>query len=114
MRKGYGLLITRARESMGMEPEDLAERIGQSPATVRRLESEFTEPSVKQINALVTALPLSAEELLRNMGVSLNPPAATRLPREMVADLLELTPDGLVVVQRIAHALRQAQSGSDG
>lgn len=97
-----------------MEIPDLAQRIGRSASTIRRIENEETEPSVHQINALVSVLPLSAEELLRSMGVALNPPAASRLPRELVADLLALDPEGLATVARVARAVRQSQGGSGG
>lgn len=89
--RGYGLLITRAREAAGLDVADLAERIGKSVTTVRRLEAEETEPSVEQINALVAALPISAEEILRAMGVNLSLPLAAKLPRRLV-ELLAVQP----------------------
>lgn len=109
-------MITRAREAAGLEPDQLAERIGQSVTTVRRLENEVTEPSVRQINALVSALPLSAEELLRGMGISLNPPAASRLPQKLVKDLLVCMEDEEAsrIVQGVARSLRLALEGSNG
>ena len=57
--RGYGILIANAREAAGLDVPQLAERIGQSDTTVRRLEAEETEPSVAQINRLVAALPIS-------------------------------------------------------
>lgn len=67
----------------GMPPDDLATRLGKrSKSIVYRLENEDQEPDVATINALVAALPLSAEELLRAMGVSLNPPATEKPPEK--------------------------------
>lgn len=90
--RGYGLLIAKARDAAGLSVADLADKIGQSDTTVRRLESEAIEPSVAQVNALVTALPISAEELLRAMGVHLSLPIAARIPRRL-AELLADQPD---------------------
>lgn len=116
MRRGYGLMVTKAREAAGLDVDALAARIGRSPSTVRRIESEETEPSVEQINALVAALPLSAEELLRAMGVTLNTPAAAKLPRDVVNDLLIVmqNPEGAAIIRRIAHGLRLSLEGTDG
>ena len=86
-------MIARAREAAGFDVRQLADRIGQSDTTVRRLEAEETEPSVKQINALVAALPISAEALLKAMGVHLSLPLAATLPRELVESFPQLSPD---------------------
>ena len=89
--KGYGHLITRAREAQGKDIKRLARDIGQSVSTVRRLESEETEPDVEQINALVSSLPLSAEDLLVAMGLKLTLPLAARIPYQL-AELLAAMP----------------------
>jgi len=108
-RKGYGDLIARARDDAGLDVNQLAERIARKPSTVRRLESEETEPSVEQINALVAALPISAEELLRLMGVSLTLPAAARLPKALVDELAGLTPEQQHLVLSLVRQLPKAQ-----
>src|SRR5690349_8915282 len=87
-RRGYGDLIAKARGAM--TPEALGERIGQSGTTVRRIEKEETEPSVDQINALVSALPISAEQLLAGMGVRLSLPLAARVPRQLLEQAVDL------------------------
>lgn len=106
--RGYGLMIARAREAAGFDVPQLAERIGQSDTTVRRLEAEETEPSVKQINALVAALPISAEALLKAMGVNLSLPLAAKLPRRLVELLAESPPENhqalIVLIEGIAKA----------
>lgn len=106
----YGLLLTRAREAAGLEVADLAAKIGQSEATVRRLEGGRTEPSVRQINKLVAALPLSADQLLLAMGVNLSSPAAGTLPPALIeaASLLdESHMEMLIVTARALVALQQ-------
>ena len=85
--------------------EDLAERIGQSVGTVRALEEELHRLKwVDQVNALVAALPLSAEELLIAMGVNLSAPAAGRLPRQLLEDLAALPPDQVAAIALLARS----------
>jgi transcriptional regulator with XRE-family HTH domain len=88
-----------------MDVNQLADRIARKPSTVRRLEAEETEPSVEQINALVAALPISAEELLRLMGVSLTLPAAARLPKALVDELVALSPAQQQVILALVREL---------
>ncbi len=95
--KGYGRLIAEARRARGKEPKELAKAIGQSASTYRRLESEETEPSVEQINALVSNLPLSAEELLTAMGLRLSLPVISKVPYQLA--------------ERIARMSREQQEG---
>lgn len=102
---GFGSLIERARLAAGMSPDELAQRLGRGKSVVYRLESEEQEPSVAQINALVAALPISAEELLRAMGVALNVPAASKLPKTLVDVLTQLEPE----YQRTVEATAQGQ-----
>lgn len=101
MAKGYGAMIRAARESAAMSVEELAERLDRSVSTVRRMESEGVEPSVAQVNILVATLPLSAEQLLRAMGVQFTPSAVSRLPQELVRALLEATPEQLAAVSML-------------
>src|SRR5690348_8923126 len=79
MRRGFGDLIANRRNSVGMTPEQLAARLGRrSKSIVYRLESEEQEPDAETINMLTASLPLSAEELLKAMGVNLSLPLASR------------------------------------
>lgn len=112
MKRGYGDLIAKARDSRGLTVEQLAERLGRSVSTIRRLENERTEPSVEQINALVAALPISTEELLRAMGVHLSPPAAARLPRDLIEALLEMSPEQHRALLDFVRPLPPATNGS--
>ena len=69
-------------------------------------------PSVEQVNDLVLALRLSAEELLRRMGFKLTPPAAAKLPRELVLGLLEMDAEEIrgvtLLVARAGSAPRRS------
>ncbi len=88
----YGRLIQEAREAAALTPDQLGERMGRTKGIVYRLEAEEQQPTVEQINVLVSTLRLSAEELLRAMGVNLTPPAAAKLPRPLIELLLLMTP----------------------
>ena len=103
---GYGRLIEERRIAAGMHSRDeLAARIGQSAGTVRSLEEELHQLRwVEQVNALVSALPLSAEELLMAMGVNLSVPAAGRIPRQLLEDLAALPPDQLAAIATLARS----------
>ena len=81
---GYGNLLREARLSAGLTQAELAEKVGVDRTIVSKVERERISLTVAQVNALVQALPISAEQLLRAMGVHLTPPAAARLPRELV------------------------------
>ena len=87
---GYGNLLREARLSAGLTQAELAEKVGVDRTIVSKVERERISLTVAQVNALVQALPISAEQLLRAMGVHLTPPAAARLPRELVGYLLDL------------------------
>lgn len=83
-----------ARDAKGWTQDELAERLKVSRGTVWRWESGTAAPLIPdQFNDVVGALGLSAEESLRLLGVKLYAPAVTRLPRELLDLLVELTPD---------------------
>ena len=103
--RGFGKLLREARELRGWTQKDLAERLDTSTTTISNMEREETMPSVEQVNALVIALQLSPEDLLRAMGVRLTPLAAARLPRDLVQALLALDP---LVLQGVTTLVVQA------
>lgn len=87
-------------------PSDLAKRIRKedgklyTAGAVINWENETNVPPIPVINQLISILPLSAEELLRAMGVQLNPPEAQLLPPRLVEILRRRTPErlaGLIV-----------------
>lgn len=92
---GYGRLIEERRNLVPMTRKELGDRLGQSDSTIRRFELEQGGPPDRdQVNALVAALPLTAEELLAAMGYHMNPPAALRIiPHELLMVLTEMSPE---------------------
>ena len=110
-KKGYGHRIRAARSAKGWSQRELADRLGTSESTISNLEREQHPPTVpEQVNSLCVALSLSPELLLADMGVELPPPAAARLPRSLVRDLLSLPPDDLAnlagLTSRLARVTR--------
>jgi transcriptional regulator with XRE-family HTH domain len=109
VNKGYGTLIAQARESLNMSVEDLARAIGRSPSTIRRIETEQTEPSIDQVNRLASALPLSVGQILKAMGAEISLSVADRLPKDLLVALAELTPDDLESLLRFAIPAAEAR-----
>jgi len=85
-----GDYIREARQGRGWNQSELAERVSASTTTVSNWERGITKPGLDDINALCSALGLSADVLLGKLGVTLTPPAAARLPRELVQAALQL------------------------
>jgi len=98
-----GRYLREARNREGLTQEDLADRVGASPTTVSNWERDVTMPGIEDVNPLVVTLRLSPEVMLQKMGVLLTPPAAARLPRELVLSLLELRPEELATIQKLAR-----------
>lgn len=102
----FGELIARARNEVGIKPEELAKRLGRkSKATVYALESGQQEPTIKDLNVLARELHLSVEAMLLALGARINPPEAATLPHELVSLLLRLSPNEYPAVE--AQALGQ-------
>src|SRR5690606_6817509 len=76
----------------GLSPEELAERMNRKKSLIYRLESEAQEPDAQYINDLVAILPLSADELCRQIGIKLNSPRAAKLPNQLVDLLIDMSP----------------------
>jgi len=76
-----GDYIREARQGRGWNQSELAERVSASTTTVSNWERGITKPGLDDINALCSALGLSADVLLGKLGVTLTPPAEARLPR---------------------------------
>ena len=101
--KGYGALITNAREARGFSADELAKRLGRTRTFVYRIEQEAQEPTMEQVNALAALLPISVEDLLMKMGANLHAPAVASLPKPLVDILLLLDPPGRLAVEAAAH-----------
>lgn len=105
-KRGYGAYIRRGREARKLTQRELADRMGTSESTVSNLEREQHPPTVPdQVNDLVLALNLSAEELLSEMGVRMAPASASRLPQPLVERLLKLSHEQWEALMRILPPL---------
>lgn len=93
--RGFGQLAREARERKSWTQADLADRLQTSTTTISNIEREETTPSIDQVNQLCVALNLSPEAFLQAMGAQLTPPAAAKLPRDLVQELLSRTPEEL-------------------
>lgn len=96
MPKDWGPLIRAARDELGWSQADVAERLESligpiDPSKVSRWETGEMRPTIEEGNALVLALRLSAEEFWRAIGINLTPAAASKLPRELLDLLLEMS-----------------------
>ena len=99
-------MITDARESMRprWSQAELARRLHVSRPTVSRWESEEYEPDKETIIRLVRLLPISGDVFLERLGYPVTPTAESRLPRDIVDALLDLTPDQLAGLRRLIGA----------
>lgn len=94
MARGYGNFIARIRDQEGMSPEQLAKAIGRkTKTTVYRIESEKQEPTADDINALVSALPMSSYTLLRLMGLHLPWTRAGEIEDRLLEFLIDMGPE---------------------
>ncbi len=109
---GFGALIAASRDSVGMTRPQLAKKIGQTTSTIARLENEETWPSVAQINALVVSLPLTAERLLRAMGVMLTVEDAAKVAPRLIELAAQMTLEQQAVLIQLAEQFHVAKGGS--
>lgn len=105
---GWGELIREAREAAGLNKAELADRINMSPSMVSRLESGkvFIEPDVFR-RLCMELRALSPVAVLNALGYEVTVVGADRLPRQLVLDLLSLSPEVLdgtaLLVERAAQ-----------
>lgn len=103
-----------ARDAKGWTQDELAERLKVSRGTVWRWESGTGAPLIPdQFNDLIGALGMSAEESLRQLGVKLYPPAFTKLPRDLIDDLVTLPPDQIEALRGVVHAMALSASRNE-
>ncbi|MEM1530156.1 MAG: multiprotein bridging factor aMBF1 [Candidatus Bathyarchaeia archaeon] len=54
--EGFGLIVKRARERMGLTPEDLGKKIGEKESVIKKVESERIVPDIRLASKLEHAL----------------------------------------------------------
>lgn len=84
-----GALIRAARRRNGWSQKLLANKLRVSESTISHWETG-TPPTVDHMNDLVTALGLSADEMIVARGVRLTPIEAADLPLELIDALLTI------------------------
>lgn len=94
----WGPWLKELREQAGYTQVEMAERLGVSAATVSNWENEKFTPPISAINQLTALLPVSAEVLLRRLGVTLSAPSAAKLPAQLVSKLLAMPPAQLAAL----------------
>lgn len=88
-RTDIGPLIKAARRKKKLTQLQLAKKLRVSESTISHWESG-TLPTLEHMNDLVTALGLSADELVAARGVRLTPIEAADLPLELIDALLTI------------------------
>lgn len=106
-----GDLMREAREARGWTQVEYADRINTSATTVSNWERGVTKPGIEDINTICAALGLSADVLLMALDVLLTPAAASKLPRDLVLDMLALDQEDLAALGKAARGLRLAHDG---
>jgi transcriptional regulator with XRE-family HTH domain len=98
-------LMTEAIEDSGISQRDLAERMDLSETTVSNWVRGIRPPALENINAVCAILEISADTLLRAIGIELHPPAAAKLPAAFLKDLLALDSKDRRALSRAARGL---------
>ena len=107
-----GARIRDARLAKDWTQPELAERVAASTTTVSNWETGKTAPGLEDINPVCMALGISPDLLLSDLGIMLTPPAAARLPRELVDAALRLDATRLAGLVETARGLLLVQQGS--
>lgn len=78
--EGFGLIVKRARERMGLTPEELGRRIGEKESVIKKIEGEKIIPDIRLASKLEHALKIKiltmsvepAEAERTSMGARIN------------------------------------------
>lgn len=97
------MLLKDARELRGWTQTEWGERIGKTKQSISDWENERRRPLLDDINLISASLGMSADVLLMKLGILLTPPPSSRLPREFILDLLELTDEELAGFASLVH-----------
>lgn len=66
IKEGYGLIIKKAREKIGLKQEELAKKIKEKVSVVHKLENELIEPSLELARKLEKFLKIKLIEYYEN------------------------------------------------
>lgn len=97
--QNWGPLVAKARDAAGLTQAQLAEEVKLDASMISKIEANkaYIEPDV--FRRLTSALrALSPVELVNELGYELTTPAALRLPKGLVQDLLDMTEQELDAV----------------
>lgn len=115
----WGSTLRAARKRAGQSQEHVAEYVGVNRTSLSRYEDGKRYPTVDVLAKWLDILRyhVSAEQVLREMGVGLNSPTIADLPPALLLDLLDMSrdsPDDLSGVAGIVQRLRGPQSHQGG
>lgn len=106
---GWGLVIRQAREARELNQAELARKVGVEPSTISRLEAGKLAPSEALANRLASALGISLEELLWELGWNITTDEERfKLPTPLMKILSEMSEDE---IQGLLEFLRRMHRG---
>ncbi|MCX8170971.1 MAG: multiprotein bridging factor aMBF1 [Candidatus Bathyarchaeota archaeon] len=82
--EGFGSLIRRAREKMGLTPEELAKKIGEKESVIKKIENEKFIPDMKLAAKIEHTLKIKLLVKLQPLETRLEKPAESEKVRRSV------------------------------
>lgn len=87
----FGYWIRRRRKALDMTQDELAQRVGCAPVSLRKIEADERRPSLQMAQRLATCLALPLEDHARFIAAALRQQATARLPRSGLPHLRPVT-----------------------
>ncbi|QLQ08680.1 MAG: helix-turn-helix transcriptional regulator [Anaerolineae bacterium] len=87
----FGYWIRRRRKALDMTQDELAQRVGCAPVSLRKIEADERRPSLQMAQRLATCLALPLEDHARFIAAALRQQATARLPRPGLPHLRPVT-----------------------
>ncbi|MBS7639430.1 MAG: multiprotein bridging factor aMBF1 [Candidatus Bathyarchaeia archaeon] len=79
--EGFGLIVKRARERMGLTPEELGRRIGEKESVIKKIESEKIIPDIRLASKLEHALKIRILTMPAETAESVGIPSEAKINR---------------------------------
>ncbi|MEM3194056.1 MAG: helix-turn-helix domain-containing protein, partial [Candidatus Bathyarchaeia archaeon] len=79
--EGFGLIVQRARERMGLTPEELGRRIGEKESVIKKIESEKIIPDIRLASKLEHALKIRILTMPAETAESVRIPSEAKINR---------------------------------